>query len=177
MECPTPSVKTLLAKNDFESELEDLVSDIELAEYEKAKTKLLKEHAASIAEVIETEDLQPTINDEYDRNYLARTEDGWEMMLIAWRKGDQTSIHGHPEMCCYHYLEGRFKLELFELCPEGEPQLEKVLYVEEGESYAACGEADSYCNHIHRVTCLSETGFSLNIYSDDAQKGEEYQIV
>ena len=37
----------------------------------------------------------------------------------------------------------------------------------------AIGKAGKYNNHIHRITCLSDTAHSLHVYSDDALKGEK----
>jgi hypothetical protein len=176
MDCPTPAVEELVEELDFDGMLTVLVKDVESFNSRSAKVAALKSHASSIADKIDIGNAKPSRNEDYDRNYLARMENGWEMMLIVWAKGDQTTVHGHPELCCYRYIKGRFKLELFELCPKGSPQLKQVLYVSEDEDYAACGEPESYCNHIHRVTCLGEVGYSLNIYSDDARLGTEYEF-
>ena len=37
----------------------------------------------------------------------------------------------------------------------------------------AIGEAGKFDNHIHRITCLSDTAHSLHVYSDDALKGKK----
>ena len=37
-------------------------------------------------------------------------------------------------------------------------------------SYTHLGK---FNNHIHRITCLSDTAHSLHVYSDDALKGEK----
>ena len=37
------------------------------------------------------------------------------------------------------------------------------------------GAPGRFDNHIHRITCLSDTGHSLHVYSDDALRGEVYR--
>jgi hypothetical protein len=156
--------------------LDAFVSSIDGMDCTDKRTELMKKLAFQISEIIDISDIERSSSDCYDKNYLSRHSSGWEIMLIAWGKGDQTKVHGHPEMCCYHYIKGRFSLEIFEVCDQGTLSLKKKLEVGAGDSYADCGEPDSYCNHIHRVTCLSEEGFSINMYSDDAKKGEEYEF-
>ncbi|GAB5466245.1 MAG: hypothetical protein Kapaf2KO_16810 [Candidatus Kapaibacteriales bacterium] len=140
------------------------------------KKELLRNFALDISKVVDIRDFTPKDSDNYDRNYLARDDSGWEILLIAWQKGDETEIHGHPELCCYHYIKGEFELELFHLCPEGNLIFDRKIYVTEGMTYSDCGEPDTFCNHIHKVKCLSDIGYSINIYSDDAKKGEEFEL-
>ena len=41
-------------------------------------------------------------------------------------------------------------------------------------AFFAVGAPGRFDNHIHRITCLSPTGHSLHVYSDDALRGEVY---
>lgn len=156
--------------------MDEFVRDISGMDCSDMRTEKMKDFARSIGRSIDISTITPSDKDNYDRNILARHQSGWEIMLIGWSEGDQTKIHGHPEMCCYFYIKGSFRLEIFELCPEGNPILKKEIHVGENDSYADCGDPDTFCNHIHRVTCLSPIGFSINLYSDDARKGEEYTL-
>ena len=42
-------------------------------------------------------------------------------------------------------------------------------------AFFAVGAPGRFDNHIHRITCLSDTGHSLHVYSDDALRGEVYR--
>ena len=95
----------------------------------------------------------------YRRTYLGRSpETGWEAIVMSWQEGNRTSIHAHPQFAGYHFADGRFRLEIFE--PAGDGTARPVHSAED--------------NHIHRITCLSPTGHSLHVYSDDALRGEVY---
>ena len=41
-------------------------------------------------------------------------------------------------------------------------------------AFFAIGKPGCFDNHIHRITCLSPTGHSLHVYSDDALRGKVY---
>jgi|GEM_PF-5652995 len=159
---------------DYDIELSKFVSGMQSLDNNDDRIRYMKSFAKTVANNVEYKDFEPSDCEDYQRNYLSRHSSGWEVMLICWEKGNKTKIHGHPEMCCYYYIEGDFELELFKLCDDNNIELEKSIRVGTGDTFADCGQPDTYCNHIHRVTCLSEKGYSINIYSDDACKGDEY---
>ena len=113
----------------------------------------------------------------YERTLIGRDESGWEALVMTWRKGAQSSIHGHPEFAAYSLLKGKLQLELFEdVDGTGNIKLAKVTEAAENTGFYALGEANVLTNHIHRITCLSDIAYSLHIYSDDARKGVVYGI-
>ncbi|KWW29450.1 MAG: Cysteine dioxygenase type I [bacterium P3] len=113
------------------------------------------------------------VDNGYSRNYIGRDRSGWEAIVMAWRSGNRTSIHSHPQFAGYTFADGEFLVEIFEPC-EGGIQLVKRLEVCEQTGLYAIGEAGKFTNHIHRITCLSATAHSLHVYSDDALKGPKY---
>ncbi len=111
----------------------------------------------------------------YTRNYIGRSPDSrWEALIMGWTKDNATSIHGHPDFALYFFFEGHFKLELFEALSEDKAKRVKTLFVDTPLCMVAVGEGGRFDNHLHRITCLTERGRSLHIYSDDALKGAVY---
>ena len=56
-----------------------------------------------------------------------------------------------------------------------EARLTESAVVEGPCAFFAVGAPGRFDNHIHRITCLSDTGHSLHVYSDDALRGEVYR--
>lgn len=110
--------------------------------------------------------------DTYIRNYIGRDESGWEAIVMSWKKGNRTAIHSHPQFAGYTFADGEFFVEIFEPC-EGGIRLVDELVINDTLGLYAIGEAGKFDNHIHRITCLSETAHSLHVYSDDALKGKK----
>lgn len=107
----------------------------------------------------------------YTRNYLGRDpEDHWEALVMSWQKGNRTAIHAHPQFTGYTFADGEFLVEIFEPTKTG-VRLKEQKTINDIQGLYAIGEAGRFDNHIHRITCLSETAHSLHIYSDDALKG------
>lgn len=114
----------------------------------------------------------------YRRTYLGRCpETGWEAIVMSWKAGNRTSIHAHPQFAGYHFADGRFRLEIFEPAGNGAVRLKETLDVEAPYAFFAIGAPGRFDNHIHRITCISGTGHSLHVYSDDALRGEVYETV
>lgn len=113
----------------------------------------------------------------YVRNYIGRdTGTGWEAIIMNWKKGNRTAIHSHPQFAGYTFADGEFLVEVFE--PHGtETHLVQQFHINQKHGLYAIGESGKFTNHIHRITCLSETAHSLHIYSDDALKGLKYEEV
>ena len=109
----------------------------------------------------------------YVRNYIGRDADThWEAIVMCWKKGNQTAIHSHPQFASYTFVDGEFLVEVFEPCEKGIKLAYKTV-VNDIRGLYAIGEAGKFDNHIHRITCLSDTARSLHVYSDDALKGKK----
>lgn len=164
-------------KNIIENKLQSFAETISYLKKKSSKIDHLKSFSLEISKLIDLNSFQFDKTYGYLRNKLATDESGWEILLIYWSKGHKTAIHGHPQLCSYNYLDGRFKLELFEKVGDRSAKLTKTLQVHSGDLFNDCGNEDTFCNHIHRIECLSDEGFSLHIYSDDASKGDEFDII
>ena len=92
----------------------------------------------------------------------------------AGSRGTRTSIHAHPQFAGYHFADGRFRLEIFEPAGGGTARPVQSAEVEAPCAFFAIGKPGCFDNHIHRITCLSPTGHSLHVYSDDALRGKVY---
>ncbi|MDE5944321.1 MAG: cysteine dioxygenase [Rikenella sp.] len=114
----------------------------------------------------------------YIRTYLGRsTEIHWEAILMSWQSGNTTAIHAHPQFAGYHFADGVFKVEIFEPVNDNRARLTETLIIDKPTGLFAVGPAGRFDNHIHRITCLSETGHSLHVYSDDALQGTVYEQI
>jgi predicted metal-dependent enzyme (double-stranded beta helix superfamily) len=114
----------------------------------------------------------------YERTFIGKDEEsGWEAIMMTWREGVQTEIHGHPQFAAYNLLYGSILLEIFEVVDEkrGRVKLQKRFEVDARTGFFAIGESNLMTNHIHRITGLSDIAYSLHIYSDDARKGLVYK--
>lgn len=114
----------------------------------------------------------------YIRTYLGRdAATGWEAIMMSWRAGNTTPIHAHPQFAGYHFADGIFRVEIFEPAGNGTARRIKDMTVTAPYALHATGTAGRFDNHIHRITCLSPTGHSLHVYSDDARRGLVYAEV
>lgn len=114
----------------------------------------------------------------YQRTCIGRCPStGWEALVMSWKQGNTTTIHSHPQFAGYNFADGRFQIEIFEPAAHGAVRLAQTLEVQAPQSFHAIGTPGCFDNHIHRITCLSHTGHSLHIYSDDALKGFVYQRI
>ena len=91
------------------------------------------------------------------------------------KRGNRTSIHAQPQFAGYFFADGRFLVEIFEPAAAGYARLQRSVVVEAPLGFYAVGAEGSFENHIHRITCLSPTGHSLHVYSDDALRGTVYR--
>lgn len=111
-------------------------------------------------------------DDSYVRTYIGKSrETGWEAIVMTWKQGCRTTIHGHPCFASYNFADGTFQVEIFEKVSDGTARLVDKVVVDSPEGFYAIGKAGTFDNHIHRITCLSPTGHSLHVYSDDARRG------
>ncbi len=111
----------------------------------------------------------------YIRSYIGRCpETHWETIVMSWKRGNTTTIHGHPQFAAYNFADGVFRLEIFEKVSETGARKIKTVEIDRPGGFFALGDSEDFDNHIHRITCLSDTGHSLHVYSDDALKGKVY---
>lgn len=117
------------------------------------------------------------IGDTYTRCYIGKDNaSGWEAIVMCWERGDQTSIHGHPDFASYTFLQGEMLVETYALT-SGSNVIKKAEYLHhQGDSLFAIGKPNKFDNYIHRLTCLSPSAYSLHIYSDDAGKGKKFSL-
>lgn len=112
----------------------------------------------------------------YQRSCLGRDpKSGWEVILMVWSKGNRTKIHGHPQFAGYTFAGGDFQLEVFSQHETEGLTLAQSVEINSLSGFHSIGEADAFDNHIHRITCLSDRGYSLHVYSDNALKGYKYE--
>lgn len=122
-------------------------------------------------------DFKNTTGAAYGRTYLGRSaETGWEAIVMSWERGRSSSIHAHPQFAGYFFADGDFLVELFEPVAPGKARLTQQVKVSAPHGFYAIGGAGRFDNHIHRITCLSDEGHSLHIYSGDALQGEVYGL-
>lgn len=113
----------------------------------------------------------------YRRTYIGRSAHSpWEAIVMTWKQGNATSIHAHPQFAGYYFADGTFKIEIFESAAPGTAKLVQSIQVTGGAGFAAIGLPGHFDNHIHRITCLSPTGHSLHVYSDNALQGCKYEL-
>lgn len=137
----------------------------------------IKSYTKSYVRLNSLEEVADYDDELYRRNYIGRDVDsGWEAIIMSWQKGNQTKIHSHPQYAGYTFSDGEFLVEVYESLGNGSARKTGEMHIANGsiESYFALGETASFGNHIHRITCLSDTGHSLHVYSDDALKGYIY---
>jgi hypothetical protein len=132
----------------------------------------IKRHALKWAEEINPDEFRQFHDNRYGRNYIGKDKTGWEAILMTWKKGISSAIHGHPPYAGYTHVSGDVRLEVFE---EKDGGLRKVLehIIKPGESFFAVSEKEDFKNHIHRLTGLTDAR-TLHIYSDDARRGFNY---
>ncbi|MDR1792876.1 MAG: hypothetical protein LBR36_05495 [Bacteroidales bacterium] len=133
----------------------------------------IKTLALQWAKEIKIEDFMQFYDDRYGRNYLGKDEkSAWEAILMTWKRGICSTIHGHPQYAGYTHVSGEILLEVFE---EKDGGIKKVLehVMQPGESFFAVSDKNDFKNHIHRLTGLTDAR-TLHIYSDDARKGHNF---
>lgn len=158
----------------YGSFFKELMEVVSIGEMGETLAQSIEAHALELVKKISPSCL-PYAPEAYLRNYIGRDEEsGWEAILMSWSSGNRTSIHSHPQFASYTFGHGRFLIEIFEPAEGSVAAKTAEIEVGEGQSFHSIGEAGLFDNHIHRITCLSDTGFSLHIYSDDALKGYKF---
>ncbi|MCD8186589.1 MAG: hypothetical protein LUD68_09190 [Rikenellaceae bacterium] len=82
-------------------------------------------------------------------------------------------IHGHPQYAGYTFIGGRFTVEVFQQQSDRLTACQ-LMDIDGKQGFPAISRPAAFVNPIYRLTCLSEKGYSLHIYSDDALKGFKY---
>lgn len=147
---------------------------MEIVSNEKIDGEAIKVFATKLAREIDVNDFDNFSDSGYGRNYIGRdTSTGWEAIVMSWKEGNRTAIHGHPQYAGYTVVSGEVMLEVFEKTEGG---LKKILEhkAQPYESFYAISETNDFENHIHRITGLTEKALTLHIYSHDARKGANY---
>lgn len=114
----------------------------------------------------------------YLRNLIGRSTgyDKNEALLIHWNTMARTGIHGHPAAAFYRVLTGKFQMDVFERIAKSKKVVKRKTFIlGPGDSKSCIGTKETYDNFIHRVVCLEE-GFTVHFYSDDARKGEMFEL-
>ncbi len=102
------------------------------------------------------------------------TQEGFEAVLSHWRLRCMTPIHGHPPIVFYRALSGLYRMTMFELS-NGVPVPVSDRMIRAGDWFYHVGEGGGFEHFIHTIECIEE-GWTLNLYSDDAQKGVKYNL-
>jgi hypothetical protein len=163
----------------YEKQFEELLKTVAGKALTQTLGEEIKTFALQWAKEIVWNDFQQFYDDRYGRNYIGKdSQSGWEAIVMTWKKGVHSLIHGHPQYAGYTHVSGDVLLEVFE---ETDGGIRKILEhtVKAGESFFAVSDQNDFKNHIHRLTGLTDAR-TLHIYSDDARKGynyNEYKIV
>ncbi len=116
----------------------------------------------------------PVMRHSYTRTSLLREKTGFEIMMARWDKGAATPIHGHPRYSFLYLIEGELSERFF--IRENKKLMEvSTLNYKAGDYSYHNGDPGTFDNAIHRITAI-KASLSIHIYSDDALKGEVYNI-
>ena len=158
---------------DYEEYFEKFIEDLGETDNENIE-QLINNFSKKLVDTIDFDKIKPSGTENYSRNCLGRDESGWELLVMCWSKDQITSIHGHPHICSYNFVKGEFDIEIFNLDSNDKPILNQKINVSANSIYTDRGIENSFSNHVHRIKCKSEIGYSIHIYSDDARKGTQY---
>ena len=99
---------------------------------------------------------------------------GFEALLLHWKKGAKTPIHGHPHFAYYNILSGTCRMTFYKKTSNGNlKETSTGLLRADDFIYSQAINKNTYENLIHSVECLEES-FSLHLYSDNALKGKVF---
>ena len=172
----TGSGDTAAAIDGYEDFFKRLMEITHSAKCDDKLGERLKRYAAEWLACNPTDKFDDYSDKTYRRTYLGRdAATGWEAIMMTWKQGNRTSIHAHPQFAGYNFADGTFRVEIFEPSADGYARPVEDHTVTAPCSFFAIGAEGRFDNHIHRITCLSETGHSLHIYSDDALRGQIYE--
>lgn len=160
----------------YEDFFNELMSMVDGSEINNELGEAIKKHALSFIGRLEPKDFVRS-GESYTRCYIGRDDASkWEAIIMCWKKGDQTAIHGHPNFASYNFLQGEVQVEYYSTANGDAAKKEGEFIGCAGDGFFAVGDADNFDNHIHRLTCLSDYAYSLHIYSNDARMGKVYVL-
>ena len=158
----------------YESFFNELLSTIAKYNNNELLGNAITKHALSFIDIWNSDDFKQG-GKTYARCYIGKDDASkWEAIVMCWKKGNQTTIHGHPDFASYTFLQGEILVETFTPAADDTAIKNAEAIYHSGDSLFAFGKSSSFDNHIHRLTCLSEYAYSLHIYSDDARKGKKF---
>ncbi|MDR0659973.1 MAG: cysteine dioxygenase [Prevotellaceae bacterium] len=161
----------------YETFFEEILSILANNKITDELGEAIKKHALSFISVWNSNDFKQTGNT-YTRCYIGKDSTSkWEAIVMCWKKGNQTSIHGHPDFASYTFLQGEIAVETFTPQELNSVTKNTERVYKAGESLFAVGKSSHFDNHIHRLTCISDYAYSLHIYSDDARKGKAFSLL
>lgn len=164
-------------KPGYEDFFEEIMSLVRKNDLNEQLGEELKKLALSFPSRYDLDAFDIVSSKQYERTLIGKDASGWEAIVMTWRKGRQSSIHGHPQFAAYNMMKGKLKLEIFgDAKNDGDILLTNELEIGENTGFFAIGASGSMSNHIHRISCLSDVSYSLHIYSDDARKGTTYRL-
>ncbi|MBT3828102.1 cysteine dioxygenase family protein [bacterium] len=110
---------------------------------------------------IESSDLEPYTlfsDHSYARNLIHRTN-AYELILMVWRAGQSSPIHGHSgQLCWMRVIKGKFSLINYEESNDG-----KLTELSRSVGHEGCVEGPS---HIHKVgNPFDSDALSLHLYA------------
>ncbi len=154
----------------YESFMEGLMNIVSKGDISEEMGEQIKSYTLAYLKKHPLDEFNRFKDNNYVREYIGRDSSGWEAIVMSWKKGNVTAIHTHPQFAGYNFADGVFLVEIFEEYKDG-LKLAAKLTIDSQLGLFSIGEQGKFNNHIHRITCLSPTGHSLHIYSDDALKG------
>lgn len=162
--------------HDYDNYFMELLTVTAHQKMDEKVAEAVKKHATKFLGIWNRKDFD-RYQDNYIRTYIGKDEvSGWEAIVMSWKKGNQTKIHGHPDFASYTSLTGELLVETFEPTVANKCRKVSEYMVTNGQGFYAIGKEGEFNNHIHRISCLSDTAHSLHIYSDDALLGITYEV-
>ena len=165
--------KQITIVSGYENFMEGLMPIVKTGEINTEMGNKIRDYVLDYVKRTPLTDFNNYVDNGYSRNHIGRDVSGWEAIVMTWKKGNRTSIHSHPQYAGYTFADGCFQVEIFEPFKDG-LKIVDTLTIDQQMGLYAIGEAGKFTNHIHRITCLSETGHSLHVYSDNALLGPKY---
>lgn len=163
--------------SNYKDFFEQLLSIVSNNEFNTQLGEIIKTHALSFTSIWNPEDFKYK-GSTYTRCYIGKDHiSKWEAIVMCWKRGNQTSIHGHPNFASYTFLLGEILVETFSPTEDNKVTKNAEVIYTPKSSLFAIGESSNFDNHIHRLTCLSDYAYSLHIYSDDARKGKLFTLI
>ena len=98
---------------------------------------------------------------------------GYEGFLIHWREGARTPIHEHPSFAYYKVIQGKFRMNFYDLGDGGHLIHRGKRIFQAGESIHSLENGHHNSHFIHKVECLKD-GRTFHLYSSNSQKSRVF---